>query len=113
MSNHTPGPWSMVQFEFLEGEALEVELHRHPDWWEVVSNPDKDYRRMCVSGHIGEANARLISAAPELLEALDIIVCNAVLQPDAAMSGATDCYAVPIDDIEAARAAIAKARGAV
>ena len=34
---------------------------------------------------------------------LDIIINNAVLQPDARMSGSTDCYAVPLDDIETAR----------
>ena len=74
MSAHTPGPWRMVRFEFLEGEELEVARYRHPDWWEVRSNPDKDYRSMGVSGHIGEANARLIAAAPDLLEALELLM---------------------------------------
>lgn len=36
-------------------------------------------------------------------ELLGIIVGNAVAGPDAAMTGATDCYHVPMDDIDAAR----------
>ena len=47
----------------------------------------------------------------DLLAALQIIVANAVVQPDASMKGSTDCYAVPLDDIEMARAAIDKAQG--
>jgi hypothetical protein len=39
----------------------------------------------------------------EALRVLGIIVQNAEVQPDASMKGATDCYAVPLDDIEAAR----------
>jgi len=42
----------------------------------------------------------------ELLELLSIITLNAVIHPDARMNGSTDCYAVPLDDIEAARAAV-------
>ena len=36
-------------------------------------------------------------------ELLSMIVGNAVVGPDAAMNGATDCYHVPLDDIDAAR----------
>jgi len=36
-------------------------------------------------------------------ELLAMIVGNAVLCPDPAMDGATDCYHVPADDIDAAR----------
>lgn len=34
---------------------------------------------------------------------LEIIVANAVVGPDPKMCGATDCYHVPLDDIDAAR----------
>ena len=36
-------------------------------------------------------------------ELLEIIVANAVMGPDPKMCGATDCYHVPLDDIDAAR----------
>jgi len=39
-------------------------------------------------------------------EALSVIVSNAIIGPDAYMGGVTDCYHVPIEDIEAARAAL-------
>ena len=118
MSKHTPGPW-WPNMNSVGG--WEVRTRRDKDEGDPRANYGCDYGAG-ICGSIGdhtesrtsgneEANAHLIAAAPDLLEALDIIVCNAVLQPDAAMSGATDCYAVPIDDIEAARAALAKARG--
>ena len=42
----------------------------------------------------------------KLCEALACICLNAKLQPDAAMDGATDCYAVPLDDIQNGRAVL-------
>ena len=38
----------------------------------------------------------------EVLDLLEVIVANAVVVPDPRMQGSTDCYAVPLDDIEAA-----------
>ena len=55
------------------------------------------------------ANAKLIAAAPDLLEVLSTIVANAELQSDARMDYTTDIYAVPLDDINAAKTAIEKA----
>lgn len=52
------------------------------------------------------ANAKLIAAAPTLLEVLEFIVANAQLVTDPRMAHACDCYAVPLDDIEAAQEAI-------
>lgn len=47
----------------------------------------------------------------ELLTALDNIAANAKIIPDPAMEGTTDTYSVPLDDIETARAVLAKAYG--
>ncbi len=41
-----------------------------------------------------------------LHEALSCICLNASIQPDRAMGGATDCYAVPLDDIQNGRAVL-------
>lgn len=46
----------------------------------------------------------------ELVDALDIITLNAIATPDPCMGGATDIYAVPIDDIDTARALISRHR---
>lgn len=79
---HTPGPWE-INREWMDGE-----------WRQVVSGWDEKWLRLSVAGNIGEANARLIAAAPELLEALEKAL------PD--LSG---------QDLLRARAAIAKATG--
>ncbi len=50
-----------------------------------------------------QRRATIASQATEierLREALTCICLNALIQPDAAMAGATDCYAVPIGDIQ-------------
>lgn len=44
----------------------------------------------------------------KLQEVLSVIVANAEVIRDPRMNGATDCYAVPLDDIEAAKELLAK-----
>lgn len=81
MSKHTPGPWALRK----EWGDSETELEVFPSWqkseWPFVPaaiclvNEYKD--KEC------EANARLIAAAPELLDALtDIVVVAARRQAD-------------------------------
>ena len=78
---HTPGPWT-VDNQYIHG-------------------PD-GIRFLAVAGDgAGQANARLIAAAPELLAALYLIATD----PSAIYSGAN----AHIGNI--ARAAIAKAKG--
>jgi 2-oxo-4-hydroxy-4-carboxy--5-ureidoimidazoline (OHCU) decarboxylase len=105
MSKHTPGPWKAQPREFPEGQwFLEGQ-------WEVVSTRKAERLIAEAAPHIDsdseEANARLIAAAPELLEAL---------------ISATRCLAWHVEEqgrgvamdgvtLERARAAIAKARG--
>jgi hypothetical protein len=52
---HTPGPWE-IDTEWVPPE--------YPNW-RSIKIPDGNYAT--ASGHIGEANARLIAAAPDLL----------------------------------------------
>jgi len=86
MSNgHTPGPWS---FRGCDGG------------WAIDYNEDQE---QVVDYVYEEADARLIAAAPDLLEALDdllIAYCDPGNQ-----GGDHD------EKVEAARTAIAKARG--
>lgn len=95
MSKHTHGPWLFGQDGFSLGNG--VVYSRHPN-----GNP-KD---ICtVSGWAGEkiANARLIAAAPDLLDALELCLTQLDLEympSDESM-----------DAISGARLAIAKARG--
>lgn len=102
MSAHTPGPWK--KSERLNGP-----------WWHISSGHSIDGQECgsgrqaiaCVHGEskrgakayaeMFEANARLIAAAPELLEALQVML-------DAAQHDITT-------ECDIARAAIAKAIG--
>lgn len=68
---HTPGPWSTIDAKNLcLGYPGTVEIHA-PDWdalavvyVETCGNPSEE----------GEANAQLITAAPDLLEALQMLL---------------------------------------
>ena len=87
--NHTPGPWRWTNtgYRHLKTNAG-ADVH--------------DFGCGCCSctGDLSDADARLIAAAPELLEALESMV------EMVEMNGFGKAYAMDI-----ARAAIAKARG--
>lgn len=89
MSNgHTPGPWATYRDQLSVGET-----HGHSGICEVWER----------HGGQGFENARLIAAAPELLRALDDLL---IAYCDPGNQGSDHD-----DKVEAARAAIAKARG--
>ena len=91
MSGYTQGPWTMLKAATQVDGAYDFAICRADS--QIIAeafgrSSDKDY-------HDAEANARLIAAAPELLEALKAIA-----------SEHRECSAT-----DAARAAIAKAEG--
>ena len=91
---HTPGPWVASRGSFL----FQIAINSESDTLAVVYGENGE----------NEANARLICAAPELLEALT----DALEDYDAWMKGAE---VTPNESLQAwtnkARAAIAKAKG--
>ena len=93
MSKHTPGPW------FAVGAQVETENDSVPDICtcdpQVMRQSHLDWHPRTV-----EANARLIAAAPELLEALEMML---------EMSEMGGFGKAAAEDV--ARAAIAKAKG--
>jgi hypothetical protein len=74
----------------------------HGDGWpEDVSAAD--YRRTLPKDAKLQQQyvfGKIVGIDSALVDMLRIIVANAVKQPDASMGGATDCYAVPLGDIE-------------
>lgn len=106
MSKHTPGPWIVTErrHPYKDGSKAHVERNiytawKHPqlkDNYPVVCTSvgiGMDGEKAVQFAHIDEADARLIAAAPDLLEA-----CKAALSDDQPY-------------IEKCRAAIAKATG--
>lgn len=88
MIEHTPGPWVKGTLELVGINGQKVVVSDGPSFGSKSQWPE------------AEANARLICAAPDLLEALEYCL---------------DClgdeFALPSDCQSTARAAIARARG--
>lgn len=91
MSQHTPGPWEIDQ-AIRHGFTVYSEQSGF-----IVGYMDEEGRYGAVES---EANARLIAAAPDLLEALETIVATE-----------RDRHGYHPAWTDQARAAIAKARG--
>ena len=107
MSKFTPGPWGFDPDTYLTWNAGEPEQYYGMS---VVHRDDNDERE--VVAHIeGEdlehlrANARLIAAAPDLLEALRLVLSHLGDIPEASQP-------IPVKRAcRVAQAAIAKAEG--
>lgn len=94
---HTPGPWE------VNGYAIEAVDETDPTWSIFIASVediDDEYGNT-------DANARLIAAAPELLEACE--VAKAALK--SLIPGATNVSAEGDTDYELICAAIRKAKG--
>lgn len=111
MSKHTPGPWVVHEGDEIDVRSTNpADLAQAPIYYCIAEN---------VGGHVhGEnfddysevlANAQLIAAAPDLLEAL--VQCRAALIT--AIADVTDSTGKQVIErrIATASAAIAKAKG--
>ena len=107
-TQHTPGPWTFSQsteygdkrFYIAQADGAPYTPH-YSDVATLIAETVNDERKS-----IQEANARLIAAAPDLLEALQDIVKSLVDQDDEGMIEHAQQMII-------ARAAIAKATGEV
>lgn len=129
MSTYTPGPWVVADIGancLLVRGCVPVGESATPNQREYFSNlatvTQRDPHPMHGGGISAKetlANARLISAAPDLLEALDLITSLASQEwqePDGSRKGATDnqgrrMWFISADVMQEARAAILKATG--
>ena len=106
-ASHTPGPWS-VSNEVEDGWRMVMANGK------IVANVNPESFSVGVADFLempAEANARLIAAAPELLEALIDLIDKYDSLIDAEYGG-TKQEARLLADGNAARAAIAKAKWA-
>lgn len=95
-ANHTPGPWKDGPVFMTGRRAIFFNDDSKPGRWQRRLDRDKD-------GTFSEEDARLIAAAPDLLEALQDLLC--------AYGNVKPEYATEDDACRMARAAIAKATG--
>ncbi|KGH25453.1 hypothetical protein [Comamonas testosteroni] len=122
---HTPGPWNYGADKCLSNdEALaickqNIDAHKKESSGYFYVVYVGDGRRTALVGHgpDGAANARLIAAAPELLEALQesLAALEYVVEqaggPFCEHDGGVVCFCKENTAIGAARTAIAKATG--
>jgi hypothetical protein len=80
MSKHTPGPWEIAKPAFGEqhiyvssGNSVRGKLPAHSGRQHICVVPYEGKRGAIAYHEMFNANARLIAAAPELLEALKLI----------------------------------------
>lgn len=102
---HTPGPWIFY-----------ADLPSTEPNWHIVTTANK--MRVLANVHIEPGNemdlvnARLIAAAPELLEALQYALPYLEACVPNPRNGVNADYSVDVNCVDRARAAIAKATGA-
>jgi len=105
MSKHTPGPWTFSTSS--DGWSYSIYIAQADGAPYTPNYSDVAYITQTCTGErqqVQEANARLIAAAPDMLDALR----RAVL----ALAFASETSAAMHDDYEAVSRAIAKATGA-
>ena len=101
---HTPGPWALSINEGWTTNPFSVTVRRRGVHQTTLANIP---HRATVSPQEQEANARMIAAAPDLLEALTWVTRCACMPGPAG----TTVYAIGDEHMAKARAAIAQATG--
>lgn len=97
---HTPGPWQLKQVTNSRGKVTRYRIYSGHDYGQHTD----------VAREPQEADARLIAAGPDLLEALEELVEQAQIAGDALSRMGAGATRLGLAQTKAKRA-IAKARG--
>lgn len=112
MSEHTPGPWH-ADVDSDHGDYV-IWTERGKFLANVGTGEEAgEDRAECLAFDVAKANARLIAAAPELLEALEAVVADREYQK---LSGAPHFTSAPTEGewkADSAKKAWAKAAAAL
>lgn len=98
-TNHTPGPWALSE-ETLRDDLRSKLVHGLPEGMLAIVRVENQ------GAYYGDANARLIASAPDLLAALKALQIQALQSDVNDPSNEWGCEALAM-----ARAAISKAEG--
>lgn len=107
MTAHTPGPWKVTGLSGNDGDIKIIEADTRTVAWTPITSDNGE----CLSNQ-GKANARLIAAAPELLETLERLNLLEIESTEAGTVAEGPELREWSDAFEQAREAIAKAKGA-
>jgi len=108
---HTPAPWTFTEFQADWRDKPSCFIHQadnapftgnYSDVAETVRNENIEIQR---------ANARLIAAAPELLEALQAAVDCGMVPVSSVKDGGASKYSIHVRVADQIRKVIAKATG--
>lgn len=99
-AKHTPGPWYHNGYgDVIDGQGRVIVNSGHIHAYDVRNPAYENPKQLIACDDGGEANAALIAAAPDLLEALEITLNEAEDQ----------CGQLDVDTLGILRDAIAKA----
>lgn len=104
-AQHSPGPWNISRNTVHSGQIAVLHNCRNGDFLEIWSRPQLGNQ------DTQHANAELIAAAPELLEALNKLLSIYEEQISDEYDGTGDVYEMMQAKADFARATIAKAKG--
>ena len=99
-TQHTPGPWQLSEYTWKDGSGTYRRVEQVEQFGDVVASVCIRHSANHTLDACGDANARLIAAAPDLLEALQLAVRQN--SHDMLMTG---------EELRKCEAAIAKATG--
>lgn len=105
ITKHTPGPWKVVKPQYENKKGVFASVYTNPATEKGFRTCEFDIRADEYKNSHAEANARLIAAAPELLDALKTMV-------EIADASGVVLWGESDEVFAAARAAIQKATGA-
>jgi hypothetical protein len=119
-AQHTPGPWTVSQFctprasedplgAYLIDEIAKELGELDAKSYDAEPNSEEEQDWVDARSNKNEANAALIAAAPDLLDALECILSATC--GDVGDDGYDGCVRIEAKTLERARAAIAKAGG--
>ena len=100
IQKHTPGPWTVVKPQYENKKGVFASIYTNPATEKGFRTCEFDIRADGYQNSHAEANARLIAAAPDLLNMLQRMIDES-----------EDCGRPFLLTLEHARAAIAKAEG--
>jgi hypothetical protein len=103
MNNHTPGPW------FYEAISYEINIFSDDKQWPIAT-----IKRSALSPNLDDrakSNAKLIAAAPDMLEALEAFIAWCDAEHDCKDTTFMDRVAMAAFSEDLARKVVAKLKG--